>query len=66
MSSNFLVEACSIIFSGVERTMFNAVFDGLIDDESGDIAASDCTLAILCLSGVGNADCIGFACEYCD
>ena len=66
MSSNFLVEACSIIFSGVERTMFSAVFDGLIDDERGDIA-SDCTLAILLCAVAENADCIGVDdCKYCD
>lgn len=46
--------------------MFSAVFDGLVDDESGDMA-SDCTLAILLCAVAENADCIGVDdCKYCD
>lgn len=48
MSNSFSVETCSMIDSGVERTIFRAV-----DDD-----AKDCTLDILSLFVVDVADCL--------
>mmetsp|Transcript_31453 Transcript_31453/g.59906 ORF Transcript_31453/g.59906 Transcript_31453/m.59906 type:complete len:80 (-) Transcript_31453:779-1018(-) len=69
VSSSPWVEACSMIVSGVERTMCSAV--GVVDsdvrddgDNSGELAR-DCTLAIRD-AVEENADVFGFDDKYLD